>query len=199
VRLARVSCGATLPIPGCLQDCNIVSGPQDGEGEGKRGRVAITIRSRSRISSRARSFPRFHAHLSLLLASSLSISMLGLCSRSREPNATVLIANETTGCGFVSIFLDKKVQRHQSSEGAISLYFRRKTQMCARLHAECNVFEMAPPAKFRLFRLCRNFPFTCSRRRVSIPAITRVKCCPAVLDYSCGLPFALPNRPGKKM
>lgn len=26
VRLARVSCGATLPIPGCLQDCNIVSG-----------------------------------------------------------------------------------------------------------------------------------------------------------------------------
>jgi len=53
VRLARVSCGATLPIPGCLQDCNIVSGTEEGEGEGKRGRVAITIRSRSHLVSRA--------------------------------------------------------------------------------------------------------------------------------------------------
>lgn len=46
VRLARVSCGATLPIPGCLQDCNIVSGrgrkdgrndrEEGGGGEGKK-------------------------------------------------------------------------------------------------------------------------------------------------------------------
>lgn len=34
VRLARVSCGATLPIPGCLQDCNIVSGRGMVDGRG---------------------------------------------------------------------------------------------------------------------------------------------------------------------
>lgn len=47
VRLARVSCGATLPIPGCLQDCNIVSGRgrvSGGTGRGREGEVGyITI------------------------------------------------------------------------------------------------------------------------------------------------------------
>lgn len=48
VRLARVSCGATLPSPGCLQDCNIVSGRgrvkgRDGKGKGRRGCIGEAI------------------------------------------------------------------------------------------------------------------------------------------------------------
>jgi len=61
VRLARVSCGATLPIPGCLQDCNIVSGTRAGGGGA--AREGGYNHAHARISSRARSFPRFDAHL----------------------------------------------------------------------------------------------------------------------------------------
>lgn len=46
VRLARVSCGATLPIPGCLQDCNIVSGRgrvSGGTGRGREGKERLAI------------------------------------------------------------------------------------------------------------------------------------------------------------
>lgn len=38
VRLARVSCGATLSSPDCLQDCNIVAGRGPGRGVGEEKR-----------------------------------------------------------------------------------------------------------------------------------------------------------------
>lgn len=87
VRLARVSCGATLPIPGCLRDCNIVSGrgTVDGRGwrgerkrERKRGSTAITIRSRLlvwRILSLV-----LNPHLAPSFSLSIRLPMYNLCS-----------------------------------------------------------------------------------------------------------------------
>lgn len=65
VRLARVSCGATLPSPDCLQDCNIVAGRGPGRGRGwgarRRGGYGSYNYTLTLISRLARSFSRFNA------------------------------------------------------------------------------------------------------------------------------------------